>query len=197
MMKKIHLLSGFFFLIFYTSYSQDFTDIKQKIKNYFPTQNCYLIIDISDQLLYLFENDTCIISFPISSSKYGIGNQSGSNKTPLGLHCIARKIGSKVPYGGIIKGRKFTGEIAEIYTDKTDSPKDVITTRILWLKGLEQGINRDGKIDSYNRYIYIHGTNEEGLIGKSSSHGCIRMKNNDVIKLFDLVSINTPVYISK
>ncbi len=196
-MKKIHLLSGFFFLIFHTSYSQDFTDIEQKIKNYFPSQKQYVIIDISDQLLYLFENDSCVNKFPISSSKYGIGNQSGSNKTPLGLHCIARKIGSKVPYGGIIKGRKFTGEIAEIYTDKTDSPKDVITTRILWLKGLEQGINRDGKIDSYNRYIYIHGTNEEGLIGKSSSHGCIRMKNNDVIKLFDLVSINTPVYISK
>ena len=196
-MKKIHLLSGFFFLIFHTSYSQDFTDIEQKIKNYFPSQKQYVIIDISDQLLYLFENDSCVNKFPISSSKYGIGNQSGSNKTPLGLHCIARKIGSKVPYGGIIKGRKFTGEIAEIYTDETDSPKDIITTRILWLKGMEQGVNKGDKIDSYNRYIYIHGTNEEGLIGKPSSHGCIRMKNNDVIKLFDLVSINTPVYISK
>ncbi|MBI9039632.1 MAG: L,D-transpeptidase [Bacteroidales bacterium] len=196
-MKKRHLLSGFFLLIFHISYSQDITDVKQKIKNYFPSQNQYIIIDISEQLLYLFENDTCIISFPISSSKYGIGNQSGSNKTPLGLHCIARKIGSKVPYGGILKGRKFTGKIAEIYTDETDSQKDVITTRILWLKGLESGVNKGYKIDSYNRYIYIHGTNEEGLIGKPLSHGCIRMKNSDVIKLFNMVSINTPVYISE
>jgi len=196
-MKKRHLLSGFFLLIFHISYSQDITDFKQKIKNYFPSQNQYIIIDISEQLLYLFENDTCIQKFPISSSKFGIGNQSGSNKTPLGLHYIARKIGSTVPYGGILKGRKFTGEIAEIYIDETNSQKDVITTRILWLKGLETGVNKGGKIDSYNRYIYIHGTNEEGLIGKPSSQGCIRMKNSDIIKLFNMVSINTPVYISE
>lgn len=192
-----HLISGFFLIIFHISYSQNFTNIKQKIKNYFPSQNQFLIIDISDQLLFLFENDTCILNFPISSSKYGIGNQSGSNKTPLGLHLIARKIGSKVPYGGILKGRKFTGEVAEIYTDETDTPKDVITSRILWLKGLEEGINKGDKIDSYSRYIYIHGTNEEGLIGKPSSHACIRMKNSDVIKLFEIISLKTPVYISE
>ena len=194
-MKKGFFLTGFLLLMLHNSYSQDFTNIKQKIKNHFPSQNQYLIIDISDQLLFLFENDTCLLSFPISSSKYGIGNQSGSNKTPLGLHVIERKIGSKVPFGGILKGRKFTGEIAEIYTDKTDSPKDIITSRILWLKGLEKGINKGDKIDSYNRYIYIHGTNEEGLIGTPSSHGCIRMKNSDVIKLFEIVSLKTPVYI--
>ncbi len=196
-MKIKYLLSGFLLLIFYISTAQNFIDIKQKIKNYFPSQNQYVIIDISDQILFLFENDTCILKFPISSSKYGIGNQSGSNKTPLGLHSIARKIGAKVPFGGIIKGRKFTREIAEIYTNETDTPKDVITSRILWLKGLEEGINKGDKIDSYNRYIYIHGTNEEGLIGKPSSHGCIRMKNSDVIKLFNMVSINMPVYISE
>ena len=194
-MKNRFLLTGFFLLIFHISYAQDFINIKQKIKKHFPSQNQYLIIDISDQILFLFENDTCILNFPISSSKYGIGNQSGSNKTPLGLHLISRKIGSKVPFGGILEGRKFTGEIAEIYTDETDSPKDIITSRILWLKGLELGINKGDKIDSYSRYIYIHGTHEEGLIGQKASHGCIRMFNHDVIELYDLVSEDTLVNI--
>jgi len=91
--------------------------------------------------------------------------------------------------------RNFEGEIATIFTDSTTSKTDDITSRILWLSGLEQGINKGGNVDSYQRYIYIHGTSEEGKLGIPASHGCIRMKNKDVIKLFNKVNEGTKVLI--
>ena len=92
-------------------------------------------------------------------------------------------------------GRKFTGEIAKIFSDKTISDTDDITTRILWLSGLEEGLNKGKNIDSFKRYIYIHGTSEEGRLGIPSSHGCIRMKNKDVIDLYKKVEVGTLVLI--
>ncbi|MFQ6092176.1 MAG: L,D-transpeptidase family protein, partial [bacterium] len=103
--------------------------------------------------------------------------------------------GAKI--GAIFKSGLNTGEIAKIYTDSTDVQEDLITSRIMWLEGLEAGINKGRDIDSYDRRIYIHGTPEEGLIGVPVSHGCIRMRNKDVIELFDLVSKGTLVEIQK
>lgn len=154
-----------------------------------------IIIDISEQKLYLIKDKKIVRIFPVSTSKYGIGNKAGSNRTPLGTHRIAKKIGEGAPIGAIFEARINTGKIARIYTDKTDVEKDFVITRIIWLEGLEPGHNRGNGIDSYQRYIYIHGTPEEGLIGKPASHGCIRMKNKEVIEVFNLARIGMLVEI--
>jgi len=158
----------------------------------------YIVVDISEQLLIVYNTKNSILkSYPISTSKYGIGNQANSNKTPLGKHIVANKIGYNAPLGTIFKARINTGEIATIYTDKTDKQEDLVTSRILWLRGVENGTNSGEGIDSFKRFIYIHGTNEEGLIGKPASHGCVRMNNKDVIELFSLIEKKTVVYIQE
>ena len=154
-----------------------------------------LFVSIDNQKMYHFKKQKIISTYVISSSKYGVGNQSGSNKTPKGLHFIKNKIGDNIPINGKMIGRKFTGEIAKIFSDKTISDTDDITTRILWLSGLEEGLNKGENIDSFKRYIYIHGTSEEGRLGIPSSHGCIRMKNKDVIDLYKKVEVGTLVLI--
>ncbi len=136
-------------------------------------------------------------SYPISTAKKGIGNISGSNKTPLGVHVIKEKVGKKVPLGGIIKKLVYTGKKATIHTDATYRETDLLTTRVLTLAGTEKGINKGGNVDSYNRGIMIHGTPEEGLIGTPTSHGCIRMRNKDIIELFNLVTPGTKVLIER
>ena len=113
------------------------------------------------------------------------------------MHTIKRKIGDEVPLGGILESRVYKGKIAKILTEKERAPGDYVTSRIMWLQGEENGINRGRNIDSYNRYIYIHGTPEEGYIGQPASHGCIRMKNSDAIELYGLVDEGTPVLILK
>lgn len=154
-----------------------------------------LIISIKDQELYhIFEGEIAN-TFIISSSKYGLGNKEGSNKTPLGLHKIKEKYGERTPVNGKMTGRVFNGEIASIYTDLTKSKTDDITSRILWLEGLEAGKNKGKGVDSYKRYIYIHGTSEEGWLGTPSSHGCIRMKNKDIIDLYKRIEVGTLVLI--
>jgi lipoprotein-anchoring transpeptidase ErfK/SrfK len=167
--------------------------------NDFPVllEQANIVVDISEQRLYLYEGeeaikDKLIKSYPVSTSKYGIGSQSGSNKTPLGRHRIQNKIGDGAPEGMIFKARRNTGIIAEI---NGKDRSDFVTTRIMWLKGLEPGKNRGWRIDSYKRYIYIHGTAEEDKIGQPASHGCIRMYNSDVIDLFDRVKQGTEVNI--
>ena len=154
-----------------------------------------LFVSIDNQKMYHFKKQKIISTYVISSSKYGVGNQSGSNKTPKGLHFIKKKIGDNTPINGKMIARKFTGEIAKIFSDKTISDTDDITTRILWLSGLEEGLNKGKNIDSFKRYIYIHGTSEEGRLGIPSSHGCIRMKNKDVIDLYKKVEVGTLVLI--
>jgi lipoprotein-anchoring transpeptidase ErfK/SrfK len=154
-----------------------------------------IFVSIDAQKLYLIKQNIIIKSYSISSSEYGIGNKNGSNKTPLGLHTIARKIGEKTPINGRMIARVFTGETSIIYLDGSRSKTDDITSRILWLQGEEDGINKGENIDSFKRYIYIHGTSEEGLIGQPASHGCIRLKNKDVIDLYKDVAIGTLVLI--
>ena len=154
-----------------------------------------LIVDISEQRLYFMQNDKILESFPISTSKYGEGSVVNSFKTPLGLHEIKEKIGENAEINSIFISRINTMRKAEIYKSIYDSSNDYVTSRILWLSGLEVGLNKGSGIDSYDRYIYIHGTHEEGLIGQKASDGCIRMFNKDVVHLFNIVSKGTKVYI--
>ena len=154
-----------------------------------------IVIDISEQRLYLLKNTRIMRSFPISSSKYGEGSTQNSFKTPLGIHVIKDKIGYDVPKNTIFKSRINTNRPAEIIHSPFDTEDDHVTSRILWLDGTEYGKNKGKGIDSYNRYIYIHGTHEEGLIGTKASHGCIRMFNDDVINLFSEVKEGTYVLI--
>jgi len=157
--------------------------------------NLSIEIDISLQRLYLVDNSTIISSYPISSSKYGEGSKQNSFKTPLGSHMIKEMIGDQVPKNTIFISRINTQREAKIIHDQENSDNDYVTTRIMWLDGLEDGKNKGKGVDSYNRYIYIHGTHEEGLIGQKASHGCIRMFNSDVIELFSVVKKGTKVYI--
>ena len=155
-----------------------------------------ILVDISQQRLFLLDNrGDLVISYPISSSSYGEGQIENSYKTPLGNHIIKEKIGTDAPKNTIFKERINTGKLAEIYHDDYDSEDDHVTSRILWLEGTEEGFNKGGNVDSFYRYIYIHGTPEEGLIGEKASHGCIRMFNQDVIELFSLVEKGTKVNI--
>ncbi len=154
-----------------------------------------ILVDISDQQLVVYLNDGETLRYPTSTSKYGIGNLEGSNQTPLGVHVVQRKYGNDLAAGSILKGRVATGEIAPITQNERATGDDYVTSRILWLKGMEPGLNQGPGIDSFERYIYIHGTHEEGLIGQPASHGCIRMINDDVIELFEIVPIGTQVRI--
>tara|TARA_B110000003_G_scaffold113822_1_gene116476 strand:- start:5390 stop:5980 length:591 start_codon:yes stop_codon:yes gene_type:complete len=154
-----------------------------------------IYVSIKNQKLYHISDNTINDEYTISSAKKGIGNIRNSDKTPIGLHYIKEKYGQKTPINGRMIARKFEGLIATIYQDTSSSKTDDITSRILWLAGLEDGINKGGNVDSYQRYIYIHGTSEEGKLGTPASHGCIRMSNLDVINLFDKVKEGTKVLI--
>lgn len=160
-----------------------------------------IIVDAKEQKLYLLEDRKLVLTAIVSTGYSGNGNLEGTGKTPLGLHLIYGKYGDKAKPGTIFKARVDTGVRAKIFTEPVDIKKDYVTTRIMWLKGLENGYNRgknkDKKlVDSKKRYIYIHGTPEEGLLGTPASHGCVRMKNSDVITLYNLVAEGTPVYIT-
>jgi len=153
-----------------------------------------ILISIKEQKLLLIQDNCKIAEYPISTSKFGIGNKKDSNMTPLGYHIIKEKIGDRVNKNSIYKDGKFIDEKATLDNKKALS-EDLITTRILKLEGMENGINKGGEIDSYSRGIWIHGTPAENYIGTPASHGCIRMKNDDVILLFNSVQVGTPVNI--
>ncbi|KTG15986.1 hypothetical protein AUR63_05930 [Guyparkeria sp. XI15] len=153
-----------------------------------------LVVDVRSQRLYLFEDGDFVGEYPVSTAEKGTGNREGSLQTPLGLHRVDEKIGADAPMGMIFRGRRPTGERAEILTGPDErAARDDVTTRILWLAGLEPGVNQGGDVDSKRRYIYIHGTPEEGRIGRPASHGCVRMTNADVIALFDRVEVGALV----
>ena len=126
-----------------------------------------------------------------STSRFGIGQAEGSHCTPLGLHRIAEKIGGGWPVGTVFESREPIG-----YTWR-GMPDAKITTRILWLEGLEPGFNRGGNVDSHARYIYIHGTGDETTLGRPASGGCIHLAANDLVPLFDKLPIGTLVWISE
>ncbi|MDZ7735411.1 MAG: L,D-transpeptidase [Gammaproteobacteria bacterium] len=152
-------------------------------------------ISIAEQCLELFDGERCLSRYSISTGRNGPGEQQDSFCTPRGRHAVAEKIGAGCAENTVFVGRQPTGEM---YTPelRQDSPdRDWILTRILWLEGTEEGKNRGGDVDSRNRYIYIHGSPDDVTMGKSGSHGCIRMRNSDVIELFDQVEVGVPVLI--
>ena len=158
-------------------------------------ESAHIEVDISEQRLYLIENNLIKASYPISTSKYGEGSIQNSFKTPLGEHSIKEMIGEEAEINTIFSSRINTKRSATIIDQFEDTDNDYVTSRIIWLDGEEEGFNKGGNVDSFRRYIYIHGTHEEGLIGTKASHGCIRMFNYDVIELFKLVNIGTKVLI--
>lgn len=155
-------------------------------------------INVGEQKLYLLnEQGDTERGYPVSTSKYGVGNENGSEKTPLGLHRIKDKIGGSMPINMVMVGREPVGLLDDCINEGTELPDDVITSRIMWLEGMEPGKNQGGYVDTFNRYIYIHGTSEENKVGTPASIGCIRMLNEDVIELYRLVDIGTEVLIEE
>ena len=154
-----------------------------------------LYVSVKEQKMYHIINNKVIKTYIISTAEKGIGNKKNSNQTPSGLHIVKEKHGDNTPLNGRMIGRIFYGHIATIYNDSSRSKTDDVTTRILWLSGEEEGINKEGDVDSFQRYIYIHGTSEEGRLGTPASHGCIRMSNKDVLFLYNKVAIGTKVLI--
>lgn len=153
-------------------------------------------INVAEQKLYLLDEHGNIKNkYAVSTSKYGTGNENGSEKTPLGLHRIKRKIGGAMPINMVLVAREPKGLLDDCIEQGVALPQDVITSRIMWLEGMEPGRNQGGYVDTFSRYIYIHGTSEEDKIGTAASIGCIRMRNRDVIELYRLVDIGTEVLI--
>ena len=143
-----------------------------------------IVVSVPDQTLALIDNGAVMARYPVSTSKFGLGDHSGSYATPLGAMKIATKIGANAPLGAVFKNRSMTGEIL-----RPNAPgRDPIVTRILWLRGLETQNAR-----AFARNIYIHGTPEERLIGRPASYGCIRMRSGDVARLFAAVNVGTKI----
>jgi lipoprotein-anchoring transpeptidase ErfK/SrfK len=145
-----------------------------------------LVISVPEQKMFVFEEQKTVAAYPVSTSKFGLGDRPGSNATPTGRLEVAQKIGHNQPLGAVFKSRRPTGEIVQ-----PNSPgRDPIVTRILWLRGLEPD-----NLNAFGRCIYIHGTPEESMIGKPASYGCIRMRSRDVAELFDRVGVGAKVEI--
>ncbi len=154
-------------------------------------------IDISMQQMNVLDDcGASICQYQISSSRNGTGQQNGSFCTPLGKHIIRAKIGAGQPVNTVFIKRRPTGEIYTAELGRQFPKRDWILTRILWLSGCEPGFNRMGSVDTMRRFIYIHGTPDSVEMGKPGSIGCIRMRNSDLIGLFDQVCVGTEVYIT-
>lgn len=150
---------------------------------------------LSQRLVLRDSTGKIVKDYPVSTAKNGAGERKGSFCTPRGLHIVRAKIGAGQPLGSVFVGRRVTGEIYTPEMSKSYPERDWILSRIIWLSGIEVGVNRLGDVDTMRRYIYIHGTPDEHLLGSAVSHGCVRMANRDVIELFDLVPIGTRVEI--
>ncbi|WP_201566021.1 L,D-transpeptidase [Psychrobacter sp. CMS30] len=161
--------------------------------------NRHLVINIAQQNLTLYQDDKEVTQYTVSTAKNGIGSQQDSGCTPLGKHFIAKKIGANEPMNAVFIGRIPTGEIYSAELGKHHPERDWILSRILWLSGLEEGVNKgsnsQGGCDTYQRYIYIHGTPDSEPMGSPLSHGCIRMRNEDIMELFERVEEGTAVMI--
>jgi hypothetical protein len=151
-----------------------------------------LTVNIAEQKASLFENIWLVKTYRCSTSRFGVGQIEGSYRTPLGLHCIAEKIGDGEPAGTIFKERRVVGHVSELGVKAGG-----ITTRILWLKGLEPGFNQGGSVDTHAREIYIHGTGDQASVGKPTSIGCIHFADPDLVSLFNLLPAGTLVWIAE
>jgi L,D-transpeptidase YbiS len=154
-------------------------------------------ISLSSQMLALFDDaGQCVKKYLVSTALFGAGEEKNSRCTPRGKHVIRAKIGAAQPLNTVFVGRRPTGEIYTAQLGEQFPGRDWILTRILWLSGCESGYNRMGSCDTMRRFIYIHGTPDERVLGKPASHGCVNMHNSDLIELFELVSVGTMVHIS-
>lgn len=162
---------------------------------------CYpfITIHLSSQQLNLWLDQSSCHTYPISSAKNGIGQIEGTGCTPLGKHIISEKFGEGLPINSVFVARQFTGEIYTEDLAKNFPNRDWILSRILWLEGCEAGFNKgnnaEGICDTKARYIYIHGTPDSEPMGIALSHGCIRMRNRDIVAIFDNVNVGCPVTI--
>lgn len=156
-----------------------------------------LRVSISQQTLSVWQNEQCLKVYSVSTAKNGPGERINSECTPRGQHIIRAKIGEGAAQGTVFVARRDSGERYTPVMSNEFPERDWILTRILWLSGMEVGKNRLGAVDTMRRYIYIHGCPDEDRMGVPSSHGCIKMKNSDVIELFDQVSYATPVTIEE
>lgn len=156
----------------------------------------YIEISIPTQTLSLFGDDDKILTrYSVSTAANGAGCEKNSGCTPLGRHVVRAKIGAGAPLNAVFVGRRFTGEIWSPQLAASMPERDWILTRIMWLSGCEPGVNRLGNVDSMQRYIYIHGTPDDEPMGQPCSHGCVRMRNQDILELFEMVAAGTPVMI--
>lgn len=155
----------------------------------------WLRVSVAEQRLELLDGDRMLHAYPVSTAAKGVGEAAGSECTPRGWHRVRIRIGQGCPENAVFVGRRFTGEIWTPALGAAHPGRDWILTRILWLTGLEPGRNRFGDCDSLRRYIYIHGTPDSEPMGEPRSHGCIRMRNADLIELFEAVAVGTPVWI--
>jgi len=166
--------------------------IYRKLKKYLTNPNePYLVQSIEAQTLFICEKETVLERYDASTSRFGNGIRENSFKTPPGIHRIRNKIGSGAPEGRVFRERKDTG----IDWDGQSIEDNLILSRIMWLEGMEEGINKGPGVDSYERCIYIHGTNREDLVGTPLSHGCIVLRNADVIRVFEIVKEGTTIFI--
>lgn len=159
-----------------------------------PVADWVLTVSTSRQEMDIFQFEEHVETLPVSTSRNPASCTENSFGTPWGLHSICEKIGEDAPVGTVFKGRQNTGSCYYDLSDE-ENKKNLITSRILRLQGLEPGVNQGGNCDSFNRYIYIHGTNHENKIGKPASAGCIQMYNADIIRLFPIWPVNTLLWI--
>jgi lipoprotein-anchoring transpeptidase ErfK/SrfK len=152
-------------------------------------------VDLAAQTLRLLQGDSCLREYLVSTARNGPGERSGSHCTPRGRHVVRAKIGRDAPIDTVFVGRRPTGETYSPALAARFPGRDWILTRILWLSGCEPGVNRLGPVDTMRRHIYIHGSPDSVPMGTPGSIGCIRMRNADIVELFDLVPPATPVLI--
>jgi lipoprotein-anchoring transpeptidase ErfK/SrfK len=150
----------------------------------------FLHISLADQQLYGFADGQLLLRVPVSTALNGAGELNGSGCTPLGLHQVRAKIGHSLPVGAVLRGRRWTGELYSAQLQADFPLRDWILTRILWLSGCEPGHNRGGAVDTFRRYIYLHGTPDTEPMGVALSHGCVRLRNDDLIRLFARVPLH-------
>lgn len=157
----------------------------------------WLRVSLARQVLELWAGEAVTAAWPVATGAKGPGERNGSGGTPRGWHCVRARIGAGCPPGTVFVGRRPTGEIYTPALAAEHPGRDWILSRILWLSGLEPGRNRLGDCDTMRRYIYIHGAPDEGPFGVAVSHGCVRMRNADVIALFDRVPAGTRVLVTE
>ncbi|MCP1313077.1 MULTISPECIES: L,D-transpeptidase [unclassified Halomonas] len=160
-----------------------------------PAEDAWIEIDCQSQELCLWQGRDVIHACAISTGINGVGEEEGSGRTPRGWHYVRAAIGEGLPENAVFRGRRFTGEVFTPALAQAHPERDWILTRILWLCGLERGVNRGGRVDSQRRYIYLHGTPADEPMGVAASHGCIRVRNDDLLTLFAAAPPGTPVWL--